>query len=189
MAAVQRWRKKGLMRGGREVKRVSDQGCLVRHHIFKGIWEPLESFQLNGAVMGLVCGGEVGMCVSLPIFKKEIITLWRRNHSSYWSHVVQVRINQILNWNDGFGNGWEIVFSGESERTYMYWRGKTMEGFSGGPDGKESACNAGDPGSVPGSERSPGDGNGYALQHSCLENPMDGGAWRAAVHGVTQLSN
>ena len=44
-------------------------------------------------------------------------------------------------------------------------------------DGKESACNAGDPGSIPGLGRSPGEGNGNPLQNSCLENPMDGGAW------------
>ena len=48
--------------------------------------------------------------------------------------------------------------------------------FPGGSDGKASACNAGDPGSIPGSERSPEEGNGNPLQHSCLENPMDGGA-------------
>ena len=47
------------------------------------------------------------------------------------------------------------------------------EGFPGGSDGKQSACNAGDLGSVPGSGRSPGEGNGYPLQYSCLENPMD----------------
>ena len=52
--------------------------------------------------------------------------------------------------------------------------------------GKESACNTGDPGSIPGSGRSPGEGNGSPLQHSCLENPMDGGAWQATVHGVTK---
>ena len=46
----------------------------------------------------------------------------------------------------------------------------------GGSDGKASACNAGDPGSIPGPGRSPGEGNGNPLQHSCLENPMDGGA-------------
>ena len=46
----------------------------------------------------------------------------------------------------------------------------------GGSDGKVSACNAGDLGSIPGSGRSPGEGNGNPLQHSCLENPMDGGA-------------
>ena len=45
-----------------------------------------------------------------------------------------------------------------------------------GSDGKASACNAGDPGSIPGPGKSPGEGNGNPLQHSCLENPMDGGA-------------
>ena len=47
----------------------------------------------------------------------------------------------------------------------------------GGSDGKASACNVGDLGLIPGSGRSPGEGNGNPLQHSCLENPMDGGAW------------
>ena len=50
-------------------------------------------------------------------------------------------------------------------------------GFPDGSDGKASACTAGDLGSVPGSGRSPEEGNGNPLQHSCLENPMDGGAW------------
>ena len=49
---------------------------------------------------------------------------------------------------------------------------------------KASACNAGDLGSIPGSGRSPGEGNGTPLQYSCLENPVDGGAWWATVHGV-----
>ena len=66
-------------------------------------------------------------------------------------------------------------------------------GFPGGSDIKESACNAGHPGSIPGLGRSPGEGNGTPLQYSCLENPVDGGAWWAAVHGVpkspTRLSN
>jgi len=57
--------------------------------------------------------------------------------------------------------------------------------FPDGSDRKESACNAGDPGSVSGLERSPGEGNGYPFQYSCLENPMDRGAWQAKVHGVT----
>ena len=51
------------------------------------------------------------------------------------------------------------------------------EGFPGGSEGKASACNAGDPGLIPGLRRSPGEGNGIPLQYSCLENPMDGGAW------------
>ena len=49
--------------------------------------------------------------------------------------------------------------------------------FPGGSDGKESACNMGDLGLIPGLGRSPGEGNGNPLQYSCLENPMDGGAW------------
>ena len=53
--------------------------------------------------------------------------------------------------------------------------------------GKESACNAGDLGSIPGSGRSSGKGNGNPLQYSCLENSMDRGAWWATVHGVTEL--
>ena len=54
---------------------------------------------------------------------------------------------------------------------------------------KESACNAGDPGSIPGSGRSPGEGNGKPLQYSCLENPIDRGAWQAAVHGVARVGH
>ena len=53
-------------------------------------------------------------------------------------------------------------------------------------DGKESACNAGEPGSIPVLGRSPGEGNGNPLQYTCLENAMDRGAWRAIVHGVTK---
>jgi len=59
-------------------------------------------------------------------------------------------------------------------------------GCPGSLDGKTSAYNAGDPGSIPGSGRSPGEGNGNPLQYSCLENPMDRGAWWATVHGVTK---
>ena len=59
-------------------------------------------------------------------------------------------------------------------------------GFPGGSDGKASACNEGDLGSIPGSRRSPGEENRNRLQYSCLENPMEGGAWQATVHGVTK---
>ena len=59
-------------------------------------------------------------------------------------------------------------------------------GFPGSSAGKESTCNVGDQGSIPGLGRSPGEGYSYPLQYSCLENPMDGGAWKAAVHGVTK---
>jgi len=52
--------------------------------------------------------------------------------------------------------------------------------------GKESVCNAGDLGSIPGEGRSPGEGNGNPLHYSCLDNSTDGGAWRATVHGVAE---
>ena len=58
-------------------------------------------------------------------------------------------------------------------------------GFPGGLDSKESACNAGDPGLIPGSGTFSGEGNGYPLQYSCLKNSMGSRAWFATVHGVT----
>ena len=58
--------------------------------------------------------------------------------------------------------------------------------LSAGLGSKESACNAGDLGSVPGSGKPSGGGNGNPLQHSCLESPVDRGAWWAVVHGVTK---
>ena len=58
---------------------------------------------------------------------------------------------------------------------YFFW------GFPAGSDGNEAACNAGDQGSIPGSGRSPGEGNGYPLQYSYLENSMDRGTWQATV--------
>ena len=53
-------------------------------------------------------------------------------------------------------------------------------------EGSQTACTAGDPCSIPGSGRSPGEGNGNPLQYSCLENPMDGGAWWATVYGIAK---
>ena len=58
--------------------------------------------------------------------------------------------------------------------------------FPGGADGKESACNARDPGSIPGLGRSPQEGHGNPLQYTCLENSMDRGPWWATVHEVTK---
>ena len=55
--------------------------------------------------------------------------------------------------------------------------------------GKGSACNAGDMGSIPGSEKSPGEGNGNPLQYSCLENPMGRGTWQTTLHGVVKESD
>ena len=60
------------------------------------------------------------------------------------------------------------------------------QGFPGGSDGKPSACSVRDPGSIPGSGRSSGEGNGNPLQDLCLKNPVDREAWYAAVHGITK---
>ena len=68
----------------------------------------------------------------------------------------------------------------------LAWRIPVEKGFPGTSDGKESACNVGDSGSVPGYRRSLGEGNGNLLQYSCLENPMDRGAWQAKIHGVAK---
>ena len=69
-------------------------------------------------------------------------------------------------------------------KTHLLNINPTQEVTDCGSDSKESACNAGDLGSIPGSGRSPGEGNGNLLQYSCLGNPMGWGAWQAAVHGV-----
>ena len=63
---------------------------------------------------------------------------------------------------------------------------ENKQGFPGCSANKESVCNSGDPGSIPGLGRSPGERNGNPLQYSCLENSMDRGAWWATVCGVTE---
>ena len=106
---------------------------------------------------------------------------------------------------------WDIGYAWYNSRKHRYsicdcytWKGvhwrslvwhifsSFLDAFPGGSEAKASACNAGDQGSIPGSGRSPGEGNGNPLQYSCLENPMDGGAWWATIHRVaksrTQLS-
>ena len=65
--------------------------------------------------------------------------------------------------------------------------GKNKIAFPCSLIGKESACNAGDLGSIPGLRKSPGEGNGNSLQYSCLENPMDRGAWQVTVYGVARV--
>ena len=69
---------------------------------------------------------------------------------------------------------------------FFFRQAYNKEGFPGGSEVKASACNAGDLGSILGSGRSLGEGNGNPLQCFCLENPMDGGAWWATVHGVAE---
>ena len=80
---------------------------------------------------------------------------------------------------------WWILSRGVCSLTYLT-NCRCGKGFPGGSDGKASACNAGDPGSVPGSGRAPAVGNSNPLQSSCLENSVDTGAWWSAVHGVVK---
>ena len=83
---------------------------------------------------------------------------------------------------------WSLNFSDPPlSHTLLKWRWGRIEepeGFPGGSDGYESACNAEDPGSILGCGRFPGEGSGNPLQYSRLENSMDRGVWRATVHGV-----
>ena len=76
--------------------------------------------------------------------------------------------------------GKEYVKAVYCHLAYLTW------GFPAGSEVKASASGVGDPGSIPGSGRSPGEGNGNPLQYSCLENPMDREAWQATVHRVAQ---
>ena len=83
---------------------------------------------------------------------------------------------------------WEILWTEEpSEQRIRYDLETEQQPITRtGSDGKASVYNAGDPGSIPGFRRSPGEGNGNPFQYSCLENPMDRGAWWAAVYGVAK---
>ena len=82
----------------------------------------------------------------------------------------------------GEGKGYPLQYS--SLENFMDYT--VHVGFSCGSEVKVSACNAEDQGSIPGLGRSPGEGNGNPLQYSCLENPMNGGAWWATVHRVAE---
>ena len=99
---------------------------------------------------------------------------------------------------EGKGNSLQCTYPGEfhgqrSLMGYSPWGHKESDmteritlTLSGGSDGKESACSAGDLGLVPELKRCPEEGNGCPLQYACLENPMDRGAWWATVHGVAK---
>ena len=78
---------------------------------------------------------------------------------------------------------WTCVFF---KKILNWFHFSVLCGFLGGSDSKESACNAGDTGSIPELGRSSGEGNSTPLQDSCLRNPMDRGSWWAAVHRVTK---
>ena len=92
--------------------------------------------------------------------------LWGRTESDT-TDVTQQQQHHFLQW----------IFPAQGLNPGLLHLLRWQRGFPGGSDGKASARNAADPGSIPGLGKSPGEGNGNPLQHSCLENPMDGGAW------------
>ena len=99
-----------------------------------------------------------------------------------WSSLIKDGTWAPLHWEEG------VLATGPQGNSLFFFLN-----VPGGSDSKESACNAGDLGSIPGLGQAPGEGNGNPLQYSCLENPMDREAWWATVTGVTksrtQLSN
>ena len=114
---------------------------------------------------------------SIRVFSNELVLHIR--WPKYWSFSFSISpsnecsglISFRMDWYDLFAVQWTLksLLQHHSSKASILWH-------SGGSDGKASACDAGDPGSIPGLGRSLGEGNGNPLQHSCLENPMDGGA-------------
>ena len=98
--------------------------------------------------------------------------------------ISKMNINKFLN---------QIIREKETKREHKgrnyINRIRWLESFPGGSVGIESACNAEDAGLIPGSRRSPGEGNDNPLQYSCLGNPMDREAWPATVHGVARVGH
>ena len=104
----------------------------------------------------------------------------------------EIKVDEVFipRWEDSsycsLASEWD-VFTGLCENWNLKLKqAKPLEGFPGSSAGKESTCNAGNPGSIPGLGRSPGEGNGNPLQYSCLENSMDRGSWWVAIHVVTK---
>ena len=119
--------------------------------------------------------------------------MWSHRVGHDWSDLAaaaaaaeHMRISRVFEYSITCGAQWQ-------KRSQNVCSSFLKEVFPGGSDGKEAACNEGGLGSVPGSGRSPEEGNVYPLQFSCLENPMDRGAWWNIVRGVaksqTRLSN
>ena len=133
------------------------------------------------------------------VHKEGRINIWKEINLIFFHLVLRCLLGisfLLMNWRrkwqptpvflPGKSHGWRSLVG------YSPWGHKesdTTERLhltSGGSDGKESACNAGDPDLIPGSGRSPEEGNGNPLQYSCLENPKDRGIWRAVGYGVTK---
>ena len=114
--------------------------------------------------------------------KKQVLALVNRLEGTPYQEVW----NCPVTWKHHMPVGEQRKEGGRLElphRKWLWWC------FPGGSDSKESTCNAGDPGSIPGSGISPGEENGYPLQYSCLENSTDRGAWWAIVQGSQRVGH
>ena len=120
---------------------------------------------------------------SIKVFSNELVL--RIRWPKYWSFsVISISPSKEHPGLISFRMDWLdlLAVRGTLKRLLQYCSSKPSvvqcsAFFPGGSEVKASACNAGDPGSIPGLGRSPGEGNGNPLQYSCLENPMEGGAW------------
>ena len=134
--------------------------------------------------------------------------------AAFTENTLEISVVSMRSFNDWFSHYWfnpqvgkipwrrerlptSVFWPREFHRLYSPWGPKefsdtteqlslTLLDFPGGSAGKESTCNAGDLGSIPGLGRSPGERKGNPLQYSCLGSPMDGGAWWATVQGVSK---
>ena len=115
------------------------------------------------------------LCKGIKLLLKVVYTEWERQVPTF----VSKEVSSGWVWGVCRNQMWKVLQRDEA----------SGEAGNFGSDSKESACNAGDPGSIPGLRRSPGEGNGNPLQYPCLENPMDRRAWWATVHGVAKRHN
>ena len=106
---------------------------------------------------------------------------------THWAWTRAQHQSQGVRYKDRKPGPWHIKELSTGEFAVNFWHNPLEYlGFPVGSDVKESGCNAGHPGSILGLGRSPGEENGNPLQYSCLENPMDRGAWQATAHGVSK---
>ena len=143
-------------------------------------WDPHKGF-------GIVNKAEIDAFLELSCFLHDPVDVgnlisgssaFSKSSLNIWKFMVHILLKDGLdNFEHYYTSMWDEC------NCAVVW---AFLGFPGGSEVKASASNAGDPGSIPGSGRSPGKGNGNPLQYSCLENPMDRGAWRATVHRVAK---
>ena len=146
--------------------------CLGKSLAYRSV--VLNFLEINSYELYYICT-HICKGVFLTFYSSFRDTSSPRKHRAHWSHR-----------NDNIQG--EYV-EGDERRTQAGELSDISLGFPGGAEVKASACSVGDLGSIPGSGRSPGEGNGNPLQYSCLGNPKDRGVWWATVHGVPKKSD